>query len=711
MKKTALYMLICLLSVLALSAEAMEVRRFGLFIGANDGGEERQRLLYADDDAQTIMLTMEQIGGIDPSDSLLLLDPSAGKILEALTILSQQISDVDRLVRRTEIMFYYSGHSNEEGLLLSDEDLPYKDIREALDDSGADVVIAVLDSCSSGAFTRAKGGQRRSPFLVDESSDMEGHAFLTSSSESELSQESDRIKGSFFTHNLVTGLRGAADNTGDSRVSLNEVYEHTFRETLSSTESTIGGPQHATYEIQLTGRGDLVLTDLTIPTSALMISGELSGQFSIRAEQENKLIAEFTKHEEETFKLALPAGEYKVNMTSGDNVSSAEVELTRNGQFFLTEEDFSSRQLAWTRFRGDGDQGDELKVHLTFSLVPGLDYPALSSSSVVNLQVGFFSYTPRLDGWQASIFSNISGSGSEGIQVASFYNMANADFKGFQGSAFFNQTTENMDGVQFSGLLNLAGGSLDGIQGAGLFNIAGDEMEGVQLAGLFNIAGRPSSGVQAAGIFNIAGEIEGVQIASTFNSTEYLDGFQLGVVNRAKTMNGVQLGIVNVSREMDGVAIGLINLSRNGIVDTGAWYERGEENHFYTFFQSGNRYFYTLYYVGNSGEEFLTSTDDLTWGMHVGSRLTLGPLELDLDGGVKTSYPDQVDQIENDSVIFVPSARAVVALKGLGFFGGFSMVMSYPGAGDSTLYEGKGINLMGIEDLTIYPHMILGYRF
>ena len=236
-----LMLLICFISGISLGADTMEVRRFGLFIGANNGGGERQRLLYADDDARSMNTTMEDIGGIDPSDNYLLLDPTSSEIRETLDVLKERINGVDNLVRRTEIMFYYSGHSDEQGLMLSDDKLPYKTIRSHLDDSGADVVIAILDSCSSGAFTRSKGGNRRSPFLLDESSSMEGHAFLTSSSETELSQESDRIEGSFFTHYLVTGLRGAADNTGDGRVSLNEVYEHTFQETLSSTESTLGG--------------------------------------------------------------------------------------------------------------------------------------------------------------------------------------------------------------------------------------------------------------------------------------------------------------------------------------------------------------------------------------------------------------------------------------------------------------------------------------
>ena len=55
---------------------------------------------------------------------------------------------------------------------------------------------------------------RRPPFLVDESADMRGHAFLTSSAETEAAQESDRIQASYFTHFLVSGFRGAADQPG-----------------------------------------------------------------------------------------------------------------------------------------------------------------------------------------------------------------------------------------------------------------------------------------------------------------------------------------------------------------------------------------------------------------------------------------------------------------------------------------------------------------
>ena len=75
--------------------------------------------------------------------------------------------------------------------------------------------------------------------------EVRGHAYLTSSSADEAAQESDRIGGSFFTHFLVTGLRGAADADSDKRVTLDEAYRFAFDETLARTEAIGGGPQHA----------------------------------------------------------------------------------------------------------------------------------------------------------------------------------------------------------------------------------------------------------------------------------------------------------------------------------------------------------------------------------------------------------------------------------------------------------------------------------
>ena len=710
--KKGIILLIFISAVLSsASADVMEVRRFGLFIGANNGGDARQRLLYADDDARAMSNTMRDIGGINPPDNILLIDPESDEILEKLREMSREINRVETLVRRTEVMFYYSGHSDENGILLADDQIRYRTIRDELDSSGADVVIAVLDSCSSGAFTRIKGGQRRSPFLIDESSAMEGHAFLTSSSETELSQESDRIGASFFTHYLITGLRGAADNTRDGRVTLNEVYQHTYQETLSKTESTIGGPQHPAYEIQLTGTGDLVLTDLTVPTSALQLSGELGGRFSIRNRQD-RLVAEFTKPEGDTLKLALPSGAYTIRLSDdlepysdSDEVRTAQVELSRNAQLYLTKSDFRSSGLEFTRFRGSLRQIDKNEKYV-FSLLPGLNYPSLYPDDLVRIQAGLIgSISPQLSGIQASWIFNITGQESEGVQASEIFNLAEDDFQGIQVSGIFNITEGQMEGLQTSGVFNIADSNMSGIQSSGLFNIADDYFSGIQAAGLFNILDRPASGIQASGLFNIAGELKGIQASGLFNYGSYMHGVQVSTLNMAGTMRGLQVGFLNINREVYGLPVGFINLSRNGIVDTGVWYEYQEDHRVYTSFQSGTNYFYTLYYFGNKRKDYLDNQEDMVWGFHLGSRISFGPFDIDLDAGSKQSYLD----ISEGRGVPIPSARAIIALKGFGLFWGVTMDIQYPGAA-SSLYTGEKFNILGNKDYPAYYRYVFGFR-
>lgn len=74
------------------------------------------------------------------------------------------------------------------------------------------------------------------------------------SSADEAAQESDRIGGSFFTHALVSGMRGAADASGDGKITLTEAYRFAFEETLQRTAQTQFGSQHPAYEIRSAAR-------------------------------------------------------------------------------------------------------------------------------------------------------------------------------------------------------------------------------------------------------------------------------------------------------------------------------------------------------------------------------------------------------------------------------------------------------------------------
>jgi hypothetical protein len=79
-----------------------------------------------------------------------------------------------------QLLFYYSGHSDEEGLLLGGQRLPTWSCARRIEGVPAEVRVAILDSCASGAFTRLKGGTYAAPFMLDTSARMTGHAYLTS---------------------------------------------------------------------------------------------------------------------------------------------------------------------------------------------------------------------------------------------------------------------------------------------------------------------------------------------------------------------------------------------------------------------------------------------------------------------------------------------------------------------------------------------------
>ena len=209
---------------------------------------------------------------------------------------------------------------------LGGERISYQELRAFIHEAPADLSLAILDSCESGAFTRHKGGARRAPFLLDASSDTHGHAFLTSSAANEVAQESDRIAASFFTYYLVSGLRGAADANRDRRVTLQEAFQFASQETLARTERTQGGPQHAAYEFDLTGTGDMVVTDVRTTQAGLVLTPELNGRISVR-EAGGALIAELRKPAGSSVELGLEAGSYVVAVESGGAVKEAQLTL------------------------------------------------------------------------------------------------------------------------------------------------------------------------------------------------------------------------------------------------------------------------------------------------------------------------------------------------------------------------------------------------
>jgi hypothetical protein len=683
------------------------VRRYGLFVGANDGGSDRVRLRYAESDALAVAAMLQRAGGLAEERTILLQDPTPAELAEGLRAIDRRIrSGRARAAKnsREELVFYYSGHSDETGLLLGGNSYGYRELRAELKAVAADVHIAILDSCSSGAFTRLKGGMRRSPFLFDESTEAAGHAFLTSSSASEAAQESDEIRGSFFTHYLLAALSGAADASRDQRVSLNEAYSFASQETLARTEYTLAGPQHPSYDINLTGTGDLVLTDLREGVERIGFAEALSGRISIR-DAWNRPVLEMYKEADRPVTITLPPGRYTVTLDNGRSLQSAGVTLYPGGSVMLGSGQFRRISRSPSVARG------------------GPDYE-YESPYEADRRREEDSYGPAGDaayeGVEINLVSVRSG-GMEGIQMGLVGSIVEGGMTGIQMSSVFNISEGPMDGVQMAGVLNIAEGTVQGPQLAGVFNMVEGSVRGPQLAGVFNMVEGSVQGPQLAGVFNMAegDRTEGIQAAGVFNASGSLDGAQFGVVNVAKKVNGMQVGIVNISEELYGVPIGLVNIAGNGLHHLSAWYDDGEMINFG--FQLGT-FYYTFFTAGLSAGD---RDRAFSSGLGMGLELPLGGFYVDAEVYAENysegagSFEANVNEVFAEGTIPYPAARLSLGRSfgnsRSGIFAGVDMSVRVRGytpfvpevmSGEhwSFDYSGEG------DMVDIYPRWFIGLR-
>ena len=294
------------------AAEPAERVRLALVIGHNEGAGHTTQLRFAQKDASKIADLFLALGRVAEDDLVVLVAPDADAVRAALTKLSARVAGMESA--RTELFIYYSGHADDAGLQLGDTLLPMKELRWFLEQSGADVTIAIIDACHSGAIVRDKGG-KRVPILdlsLTGEGNARGFAVITSSSADEKSQESDELRGSFFTHFLASGMRGDADASGDGKVSLYELYGYAYDRTLERTYAAGGHEQHPTFDYAVTGRGQIVMSYLEKGKARLVLPAALEGNFLLYSPESDAVLAEVTKTAGKARVLAVPPGTFEL---------------------------------------------------------------------------------------------------------------------------------------------------------------------------------------------------------------------------------------------------------------------------------------------------------------------------------------------------------------------------------------------------------------
>ena len=588
------------------------INRYVVAVSANYGGQGRPVLRYAETDAKSFAKVLREMGGVQSQNVILVKEPGVAALQKQLDGLDRKVSQNKNAGGRNEVLFYYSGHADEKGLRLGAEIYAWKELRKRIDALSADVKIAVIDACGSGAITRLKGGVAVPAFMVDQSSDMKGYAFITSSTQDESSQESDKLKGSFFTHSLVSGLRGAGDLSGDGKVTLSEAYQFAFNETLQRTEKTMGGAQHPSRDMNLAGTGDVVMTDLRSTSAGLELDEDVDGRLFIR-DANGELVAELYKKSGRAMSLGFPAGKYIIRLERPAEYSEAVVTLQDNRREKLSHKQFAAVSAEKTVLRGEigGERtcaaGDPIacsldsldhngKYRVTFNAADTDKQPRKG------IQIGFFVAKTEdyMLGTQVSLFANVAEKEMHGLQVTEFYNGVNAHFEGVQLSGLANYA-ESFDGAQIASTVNVATKKSSGAQISSTLNFAGDSVQGAQVSPVLNYAGQSdvqvtgvlnSAGasdvqvsgvmnvakkgdVQVTGAMNIAGETD-VQVSGAMNIAGKVNGAQVSVMNIAGRSEGPQVGIINICGHCESTPIGLLNIVGNGVWSvTGSFNEMG----------------------------------------------------------------------------------------------------------------------------------------
>ena len=625
------------------AAQEIQINRYVLAVSANYGGEGRPTLRYAASDARSFVNVLKEMGGVQAGNVVEVKEPSVAAFQQKIDELDKKIAKNKSAGGRDEVLVYYSGHADEKGLRLGKETFAWKALRTKIDSLHADVKIAGIDACGSGAIPRAKGGVAVPAFMVDKSSDMKGYAFITSSTQDESSQESDRLKGSFFTHSLVSGLRGAGDISGDGKVTLSEAYQFAFNETLQKTEATMGGAQHPSRDMNLAGTGDVVMTDLRSMNAGLDIGEDVEGRLFIRDER-GELVAELYKKAGRPINLGLAAGKYSVRLERPAEYKEASVTLQDNYRAQLTQKQFSAIVAEKTTLRGEiarrGDcaSGDTTacsldsldhngKFRVTFNLVDK------DREARKGLQMGLF--VTRTDsymlGSQISIFANIARKEMHGLQLSAVFNGAKEHYEGAQISSVMNYAG-SFDGIQVSPVINVAKENSSGVQVSATMNVTRDSLNGVQVAPAINYAretkaqisaalnAAKKSGVQVTAALNAAKESD-VQVAAAMNVAGKLNTAQVSVLNIAGRADGRQVGILNICGHCEKTPVGLVNIVGNGVWSvTGSLNEMGALG---VSLHMGTAYLYTALEGARlieKGTEFRHFSDVFEAGLGLGTQ-------------------------------------------------------------------------------------------
>jgi hypothetical protein len=221
---------------------------YALIIGVNRGVDVDLPVLhYADDDAvryqelfralgaRTALLTRldRETTALSPQAAAEALPPTQASLRNVVASLAAEIRTARQRGVRSSLYVLYAGHGNVDEqssyVTLEDARLPPKQLaQEILDPIGADENHLIVDACYSYLLVgeRGPGGERRKVegfSALSELGRRNDLGLLLSTSSGDESHEWGAFQAGIFSHEVRSGLYGAADLDGDGAITYVEM--------------------------------------------------------------------------------------------------------------------------------------------------------------------------------------------------------------------------------------------------------------------------------------------------------------------------------------------------------------------------------------------------------------------------------------------------------------------------------------------------------
>lgn len=200
-------------------------------------------LRYTDDDAYRMyaFLKSPEGGALSDQRIRILIDEDATKMN-----IKKAMEDVFlRAGSEDLVILYFSGHGLPGSFLPYDYDgynnkFYHEDINNILQNSPAKLKICIADACHSGSFLNdremIKDGELKNileSYYNSLATTLPSTALIMSSKSEETSLESNNLRQGVFSHFLIRGLKGEADQNRDDIITIQELFEY-VRENVSS---------------------------------------------------------------------------------------------------------------------------------------------------------------------------------------------------------------------------------------------------------------------------------------------------------------------------------------------------------------------------------------------------------------------------------------------------------------------------------------------